>query len=235
MSEKNDLLVLSEKNVIFANNDFNMKKILVSILTISISACCYSQFAFGLLANYNNSLSFDENWNFDAENLKMSNGNSHGVGLGVFIRGGSKFFVQPELTYNFMLTRMKLQVDNNQQITNNLRLSTINLPVLFGFKVLNMRFFNIRLMAGPRFRFNLGSKGDFSHSAIDVNALPRKWQLGLDTGVGFDLGKITVDVRYNLMQDIFNYTYGLQKARINKNPINSFSVGLGIKFIDIKL
>jgi hypothetical protein len=211
-----------------------MKRILLLILIISISVHCNSQFVFGLLANYNSSLGFDGNWNFNAENLKMNNKNSHGFGLGLFIRGGRTFFVQPELTYNFMLTRMNVQIDNQPQTINNLTLSTINLPVLLGVKLIKTNFFNMRLMAGPRFRFNVNSKSDFSQSATNIDTSPKKWQLGVETGLGFDLGKVTIDLRYNLMQDVFNYTYGSQNMHINKSPINSLSVGLGVKFVDTK-
>jgi hypothetical protein len=194
----------------------------------------YSQFAFGLLGNYTTSLGFDRNWNFDTDRLKINAKNANGFAVGIFLRGGKRFFVQPEITYNFMVNQLNYD-DNGDTQTVNIRLNTINLPVLFGGKIVNGDFFKFRVMFGPRFRFDLGSKNDFQTKTDSVVTVsPRTWQLGLEAGLGFDLGIVTVDFRYNLMQDIFNYTYSKEGVTLNKSPVNSFSVGLGVKLVGKK-
>ena len=206
-----------------------MKKIIIIISLILLSCNAFAQFALGVAGNYITSLGFDENWTFDAERLKFKNENSHGFSAGIFMRAGKRLYVQPEFMYNFMLstatTRQASEAaDNSRKIYQH----SLTLPVLLGGKLVSTNFFNLRLMAGPRFRFDVGSKSEL----LNIIATPRKWQLGLEAGLGFDLGRVTIDGRYNLMQDIFSYNYCENELKFS--PINSFSVGIGVKLVDIK-
>jgi len=207
-----------------------MKKIIVIISLILVSYNASAQFAFGLAGNYTTSLGFDQNWNFDSERLKFKNETAHGFSAGIFLRGGKRFFVQPELMYNFMLSTVTIEQNNSGEVQKKkIYLNTINLPILLGGKIISTSFFNLRIMLGPRFRFDVGSKNE---GANNIETTPRKWQLGLETGVGFDLGRVTIDGRYNLMQDVFSYKFSSNE--LNFSPINSFSIGIGVKLIDVK-
>jgi hypothetical protein len=190
----------------------------------------FSQFVFGLAGNYTTSLGFNENWKFDAEKLKFKSEQAHGFSAGIFLRTGKRLFFQPELMYNFMISKAIVEKDGTLSSARQIRLNTINLPLLLGGKLVSTSFFNLRIMLGPRFRFNVGSK--YPENLDNVFVSPRKWQLGLETGLGFDLGLLTVDARYNLMQDIFAYTYSTNQLKFS--PINSFSIGIGVKIVDIK-
>ena len=208
-----------------------MKKIIVIILLFFVSYNTFAQFALGIAGNYTTSLGFDKNWNFDAERLIFKNEISHGASAGIFFRVGKRLFVQPELMYNLVFstatTRQEsVGKDNKRKICQN----TLNLPVLLGGKLVSTDFFNLRLMAGPRFRFDVGSK---SKETDNITATPRKWQLGLEAGLGFDLGRVTIDGRYILMQDVFTYKF-CDTQELKFSPINSFSVGIGVKLVDIK-
>jgi len=207
-----------------------MKKIIFVILLIFVSCNAFAQFAFGIAGNYTTSLGFDENWKFASERLKFKNDPAHGFSAGIFLRAGKRFFVQPELTYNFMISTATVEQDsiNNSQ-KRIIYLNTINLPILLGGKIVDTKIFNLRVMFGPRFRFDVGSKNDGDST---LTSSPRKWQLGLETGIGFDIWRITIDARYNLMQDIFSYKFSSNELKFS--PINSFSIGIGFKFVDIK-
>ena len=190
----------------------------------------FAQFTFGLVTNYTTSLGFDENWNFDVERLKFKNDPAHGLAAGIFLRAGKRFFVQPELMYNFMISSATVTNDSTNDVQKrDISFNTINLPVLVGGKIVSTNLFNMRVMFGPRFRFDVGSKNN-SESAI--TSVVRKWQLGLETGIGFDIWRITIDARYILMQDIFSYKYSSKELKLS--PINSFSIGIGVKLVDIK-
>jgi hypothetical protein len=208
-----------------------MKKIIISILIILFVNNAFAQFAFGIAGNYTTSLGFDKNWDFAPERLKFDSKAAHGFAAGFFLRTGKRFFVQPEIMYNFMIS--KVTIENSDTHTRDIRLNTINLPILLGGKIVSTNFFNLRIMFGPRFRFDAGSKNSTA-SPDDIEVSPRKWQLGLETGLGFDLGRVTIDARYNLMQDIFSYTYSANKEELKLNPLNSFSIGIGVKIVDIK-
>jgi len=208
-----------------------MKKFVLLILLFLVSCSVFPQFSFGVAGNYTTSLGFDEKWNFDVGRLSFKNDAAHGFSVGIFLRAGKRFFVQPELMYNFMLSASALQqenADNSQK--QKIYFSTINLPILLGGKIVSTNFFNLRVMFGPRFRFDAGSKNEVDTL---IQTTPRKWQLGLEVGLGFDLGRVTIDARYNLMQDIFAYTYS-DSQQLKLSPINSFSVGIGVKLVDIK-
>ena len=208
-----------------------MKKIIFVILLIFVSFNAFAQFSFGIAGNYTTSLGFNENWNFDAERLKFKSNAAHGFAAGIFMRAGKRLFVQPELMYNFMVATVIVEQEGESVETNKrkINLNTINLPVLLGGKIVSNDFFNLRIMLGPRFRFDVGSK---NKGTDNLTTSPRKWQLGLETGIGFDLGRVTIDARYNLMQDIFSYKYS--DKELSFSPINSFSVGIGVKLVDIK-
>ena len=100
-----------------------------------------------------------------------------------------------------------------------------------GFKVINTKLFNLRLMAGPKFRFNAGSDTSIDN-VQDLVLEARKAQVGLDAGVGLDIWFLSVDVRYNLIQQLYHYKT-LDQQEITMDPINAFTVSVGWKLIDI--
>jgi hypothetical protein len=211
-----------------------MKKFLFIILFLCCINGAFAQFVFGIGGSYNTSLGFNENWQFDSKNLLYSNDLANGFSLGFFMRGGNWVFVQPELNYNLMIS--KAVVGEAKTAYHKIHVNTFNVPVLLGVKLVNTRIFNMRLMLGPRFKFLLGKNIPDFLKYSGINAEARKWLLGLEAGLGFDIGIVTIDFRYNLMQDVFKYiaeTEG-KKIELNRNPVNSFSVGLGFKIVDKK-
>ena len=208
-----------------------MKKLIVIILLFFVPYNVFSQFAFGIAGNYITSLGFDKNWNFDSERLSFKNEMSHGFSAGIFLRAGKRLFVQPELMYNFAFSKATTRQETiGKDNARKIQQHTLTLPVLLGGKLVCTNFFNLRLMAGPRFRFDVGSKNEVTDN---IKGIPRKWQLGLEAGLGFDLGCVTIDGRYNLMQDVFAYKLS-DIHDLKFSPINSFSVGIGVKLVDIK-
>jgi hypothetical protein len=86
-------------------------------------------------------------------------------------------------------------------------------------------------MAGPKFRFNAGSDTSIDN-VQDLVLEARKAQVGLDAGVGLDIWFLSVDFRYNLIQQLYHYKT-LDQQEINMDPINAFTVSVGWKLIDI--
>ncbi|MDR0829601.1 MAG: PorT family protein [Prevotellaceae bacterium] len=206
-----------------------MKKIVFIVLFSCCINAAFAQFAFGVGGTYNTSLGFDEKWNFNSKNLLYGNDLAQGFGLGLFLRGGNWVFVQPELYYNLMISNAKIG-DEGKSFT--ITSSTFNVPVLLGVKAVNLPKFNLRFLVGPRFKFALGKNPPAFFADYEIDATPRKWLLGLETGFGFDIGIVTIDFRYNLMQDVLHYVSQNEKIELNRSPVNSFSVGLGFKIVD---
>ncbi|MDR1544944.1 MAG: PorT family protein [Prevotellaceae bacterium] len=206
-----------------------MKKFLFIILFTCCVNVVFAQFAFGISGSYNTSLGFDENWKINSKNLLYGSKQGHGFALGLFMRGGNWVFVQPEVTYNLMISNAIVGDEGKYyKIIHN----TLNVPILLGVKAVNTKKFNMRFMVGPRFNFALGTKTPDFFEDYAIDAVPRKWLLGLEAGLGFDIGRVTIDFRYNLSQDIFNYVAKNEQIKLNRSPVNAFSVGLGYKFVD---
>ena len=103
------------------------------------------------------------------------------------------FHIQPELLYS--MNRYELTATPNlmhsRQSTSIVKQNSLDVPVLLGFK-----FLFIRVNAGPVFNImNEGSvkiKDDVQHS-VDYF----KSSVSYALGVGVDLDKVSIDVRYN--------------------------------------
>jgi hypothetical protein len=87
----------------------------------------------------------------------------------------------------------------------------------------------MRVMVGPKFSFNIGST--LAETFGDVESLTqalRDTRLGLDCGVGFDIWRITLDVRYNLVQDIYKYQ-NPEGTTLNAKPLHTIQASIGYR------
>ena len=208
-----------------------MKKLALIIGLAIFSIGAFAQVTIGLKGGYNTSLGFDKNFSYTGDNFNIQNDLSHGGHLGLFFRFGRRFYVQPEANYNLNIAKVNFTDKNNAIWTDNVLLSTVDVPVLLGFKIVNAKKFNLRIMAGPKFRFNAGSDKKIEN-VQDLTVVARKSQIGLDAGLGLDIWFLSFDVRYNLMQQLYHYKT-LDQQEINMDPINEFTVSVGWKLIDI--
>ncbi len=89
--------------------------------------------------------------------------------------------------------------------------------------------FKMRAMIGPKFSFNIGSTIADSFSDIEtLTQTLRGTRLGLDCGIGFDIWRITLDVRYNLIQDIYKYQ-NFEGTTLNNKPLHSIQASIGYR------
>ncbi|HKL96027.1 MAG TPA: porin family protein, partial [Paludibacteraceae bacterium] len=162
-----------------------MKKLALIIGLAIFSIGAFAQVTIGLKGGYNTSLGFDKNFSYTGDNFNIQNDLSHGGHLGLFFRFGRRFYVQPEANYNLNIAKVNFTDKNNAIWTDNVLLSTVDVPVLLGFKIVNAKKFNLRIMAGPKFRFNAGSDKKIEN-VQDLTVVARKSQIGLDAGLGLD-------------------------------------------------
>ena len=114
--------------------------------------------------------------------------------FGAFVRLGNKIYLQPEL---LVMSRNGLLKDENAQESQvTLKIHTIDVPLLAGIKVLDLKAANVRVMAGPVASF-----------VIDKNLTAENWDetineddfknmnWGLQFGAGVDVLFLTLDVR----------------------------------------
>jgi len=154
---------------------------------------------------------------------------------GVFARiGFNKVYFQPELLYSiqkkdYILT-LNDAVNKNVSVDKLVNISTVDVPLLLGYKILDLKILNVRAFAGPKLRFDAGSTLGYTKLTggnFDANSLlsdVKKAQLGLDMGVGVDLLMLTLDVRYNLIGNMYD-----AKLSDFNLPSSTFVISLGWK------
>ncbi len=94
-----------------------------------------------------------------------------------------KIYLRPELVYS--KTKSSYDVDGESQ---DYDISKLDLPVLFGYKLIGP----LHVFAGPAFQYTL--KNDLGD--LQVEDVKNDFTVGLNAGVGVNLGKIGLDVRY---------------------------------------
>jgi len=221
-----------------------MKKfLLVAALLLSVSIT-YAQLNFGIKAGYNSSISpknissvTSGSYNLNSVNSELSNG----FQAGVFFRFGfSKMYFQPEFLYNMGKKNytMTLQDAQNKdlQIDKRVKISTLEVPLLLGYKILDLKLVNVRAFAGPKLSFNAGSSLDYNvlvdaGGTFDKETLIsdiKAAQLGLEAGIGVDVLMFTLDARYNLIGDMYHTK--MNDITLDKMSANTFVISLGWKF-----
>ena len=94
-----------------------------------------------------------------------------------------KIYLRPELVYS--KTKSSYDVNGDSQ---DYDISKLDMPVLLGYKLIGP----LHIFAGPAFQYTL--KNDLGD--LQVEDVKNDFTVGLNTGVGVNLGKIGVDVRY---------------------------------------
>ena len=142
-------------------------------------------------------------------------------------RFGYRVYAQIEALYSYQKTAYNALDGGNVIAGDTFEEHSLEVPVMFGAKLVETRNFNLRLMVGPTFCFNLGdTPADFA--SWDFNK--RTVSFGLDCGIGVDIWVFAIDLRYKLLQQSYDYTFNSQA--LNTSPINAFEVSLGWKFFD---
>ncbi len=182
---------------------------------------------------------------------------------GIFARFTiGKFYIQPEALYLstsniFSLTATGTPSDNifnlptDAEIKLTLNTMDLQVPILLGFNILDIKILTLRAQVGPTMNFTLHSKTVFDNKyslngvehVIDDNTTderfnPKSITWGLQAGLGIDLLKrITLDINYNFgLSGILNKLDGtvmgntFDLSKIDKSKENIFMVTVGIKF-----
>ncbi len=123
--------------------------------------------------------------------------NSTGSGFDLGVQARVNFplvslFIQPELLYS----RSSAKFASDPNVTGGdyvkLRTNWIEVPVLLGWEIIP----NLRLMAGPSFRFPMDEVANSGGQSQRVNFQLQEFVMGYQVGLGLDLGRLTLDARY---------------------------------------
>ena len=182
------------------------KKIVWAVVALFVTASMsYGQsrnFKFGVKGGANlSNLRGDDVVATNDPSIRIGNADARLTGFvgGVFARFGSSLFVQPELLLSqkggaFNVFRSGV---GNDQNTVNVRFTNLDVPVMFGIRIGDV----LRLNAGPIASLRLSENGGLRQALNDIGATSvednfNQAALGYQAGVGFDIGNLSLDLRY---------------------------------------
>lgn len=172
-----------------------------------------------------------------------------------------KLYVQPEVLYFKTENIFSLNMADTsegwlpeEEVTFTLNEANLQVPILVGYKFLNLGVATLRAQVGPTANFTLQSKtlfdktftltsnegedvtiGDDENNVFDTKSIA--W--GFQVGIGADiLGKITLDINYNIgLSKVFdslnntNLNNYFDFTNIDNTKQNLFMVTVGYKFL----
>jgi hypothetical protein len=219
-----------------------MKKTILTITFMTVVLSTFAQVPFtfdlGIKAGINSSKVTTDNPSVSGYTLKdLKNDSKSGFNVGAFARlGGKKVYLQPELLYctRNSETTFGFSTDGSTVTPSSqtVSLKTIQVPVLLGFKLLDLKLASIRAFTGPAMSIVMNNS-NVTYDGITTNLSDTKnyknniwdWQLG----AGVDVGPLVLDVRYEW--GLSNISDG-KVANVNfVNKGNVLTFSLGFKFI----
>ena len=150
----------------------------------------------------------------------------HNFMAGVFLRVGNKLYFQPEIMYH---ARGGVFVSDSTNYEQTVKFKNLDIPLMVGFKLLNLKAFNLRVMGGPVASFVLDKEVTYDQVIKDPfqgsDFKDIIW--GLDVGVGIDVLFLTLDVRYEFgLNNVYEPADGSPSYDMKNNI---FTIGLGFK------
>jgi hypothetical protein len=218
-----------------------MKKILFAVILLAISSSIFAQtFDLGVKAGINSQkITTDSYSGIGSYTLSDFTSDARtGFNVGAFARiGGSKLYLQPELLYSVKKGNSNFTLVNNADGEGNYSQSfdikSIQVPLLLGYKLINLKLASLRVFTGPAMsvilknsQIGLTNSGGmaFDPSLYDPKNFKNNvwdWQLG----AGVDVGPLVFDVRYDW--GLTNVSEGdvTKVGFVSKGNILTFSLG----------
>jgi hypothetical protein len=167
-----------------------MKKVFLLSALVFLASVTFAQFTIGPKIGFTMS-KLTTNFEDVVEEAKA------GFQFGAFARFGDKLYVQPELM--FVTKGGIIKSGTVLDAKYSIKLSTMQIPVLVGYRLLNLKVVNLRLMGGPAFSFITNKEIDLDEGTpegiiSDNNIKDAIWSIQL--GAGVDVLMFTLDVRY---------------------------------------
>jgi hypothetical protein len=153
-----------------------------------------------------------------------------GFQLGVFVRLGTKMYLQPEVYYTTQGGVFEGPASSWKQ---TITLGSLDVPLLAGISFFNTDMLNVRIHAGPVASFIVNRKIEDEGTVGPVKESDIKninWYL--QAGAGIDVWKFTLDIRYQLGLNKIISDVTIQNQTVDFNTSNNvWVVSLGFKFL----
>lgn len=195
-----------------------MRKLLLIVFVVTgFTTNTFAQFNVGLKAGLNYST-------IKAENNEFNESGILGYHVGAWARVGSSVYLQPELYLGSKGADLKFtQEGTTVEQSGKARFTTLDVPVLLGTKI-GLESFNVRLMAGPAFQFNLDTDDSAFSQAVNPDFYRyRDFVTNLQAGAGVDFGNLSIDLRYETSLKDINKNDGQKQ--------NLIHLGVGFKLL----
>jgi len=179
------------------------KTVLLVLLFLAATALTHAQTAtgFGIKGglNYNANGKYFESISDNSKNPDRN----VGYHIGVFGKVGNQIYFKPELVY----TSTKSDYDDD-----SFKMQKLDLPMLVGVKVLGP----VSVFGGPSFQYILDTEFD----GITIGDVENDFTVGLNFGIGLNLNKLGIDLRYERGFSDNEATF-LDNNGINTNRIDT--------------
>ncbi len=162
---------------------------------------------------------------------EIQDASKNGLLAGVFVRINlSKFYLQPEVYYAKKGGSFQYTNSLNAIFTQQNDFNTIDIPVLVGLKLIDLKVVNLRIMAGPMVSLIIGKDIKYQLNGIETSFFGSPTEdfknkiWGIQAGMGIDVLNFTLDIKYEWgINNISDYNDMTAKSKI-------INVSLGMKF-----
>ena len=211
-----------------------MRKTILTFALMTLVLATFAQlpFAIGIKGGINSTKITTDNYSGQGVTFNDFRSDAKsGFNIGAFARLGTKIYLQPELLY-CVKNSQSSNSTGTATTSQSVKLKTIQVPILLGFKLIDLKLASIRAFTGPAMSIPMNSSS-VNYDSVSGKIFDTKnyknniwdWQLG----AGVDVGMITLDCRYE---------WGLSNTsggNVNKvgfvNKGNTLTFSLGFKFI----
>ena len=212
-----------------------MRKTILTFALMTLVLATFAQlpFAIGIKGGINSTKITTDNYSGQGVTFNDFRSDAKsGFNIGAFARLGTKIYLQPELLYCVKNSQSTSSTGAYGTANQSVKLKTIQVPILLGFKLIDLKLASIRAFTGPAMSIPMNSSSinydNVSGVVFDTKNYKNNiwdWQLG----AGVDVGMITLDCRYEW--GLSNTSEGNMNNVGFVNKGNTLTFSLGIKFI----
>ena len=109
-----------------------------------------------------------------------------------------RLYLQPELVYTEKggVVTVPAEAGTTAPTTGTVQLKSLDVPVLLGVKLVDVKLANLRVMGGPVFSNTLSQRAEVLQRMSDKQLGFNKQNVGYQVGLGMDVATFTLDARY---------------------------------------
>jgi hypothetical protein len=194
-----------------------MKKLILSLALLAFALTGYSQgFSLGPKVGLSQT-------NLDFKKDQFKNGDSKfGYHVGLFARIGlGPLYLQPEVLYT--QTQGQFSFDKGVGAIEEYEadFNRVDIPVMLGFKMFNF----LRIQAGPIASINVNSELKDAANTVQ-NVEFKDATIGYQAGLGFDIGNLIIDAKYESSLDEISGNVGNLST---DQRVNQWILSVGFK------